>query len=106
MIIIYGLLDKLKYVDIAKVCANWELLIIRFKYNLGQKYYAPQVRPDRGLNSWPPDHDSTFYVTETLLDYLRFCKSQVNLWARSGIDEMIGRSKFTIIMYKHLQRKL
>ena len=31
---------------------------------LKQKYYAPQVRPDRGSNSWPPDHDSTFHVTE------------------------------------------
>ena len=35
-----------------------------FKYNLGQKYYAPQVQPDRGSNSWPPDHDSTVHVTE------------------------------------------
>ena len=31
---------------------------------LGQKYYAPQVQPDRGLNSWPPVHDSPFHVTE------------------------------------------
>ena len=23
-----------------------------------------QVWPDQGLNSWPPDHDSTFHVTE------------------------------------------
>ena len=36
-----------------------------FKYDLGQKYYAPQIRPDRALSSWPPDYDSTFYVTET-----------------------------------------
>ena len=36
-----------------------------FKYNLGQKYYAPQVRPSRGSNSWPPDHDSTSHVTKT-----------------------------------------
>ena len=35
-----------------------------FKYDLGQKYYATQVRPDRGLNSWPPDHDSTLHVTD------------------------------------------
>ena len=35
------------------------------KYDLRQKYYAPQVRPDRGLNSLPPDHDSTFHVIET-----------------------------------------
>ena len=34
------------------------------KYDLGQKYYAPQIRPSRGSNSWPPDHDSTFCVTE------------------------------------------
>ena len=33
-----------------------------FKGNLGQKYYAPQIWPDWGSNSWPPDHDSTFHV--------------------------------------------
>ena len=27
-------------------------------------YYAPKVQPDRGSNSWPPAHDSTFHVTE------------------------------------------
>ena len=37
-----------------------------FKYDLGQKYHAPQVRPDRGSNSQPPDHDNTYHVTETL----------------------------------------
>ena len=31
---------------------------------LRQKYYASQVRPNRGSNSWPPDHDSTFHVTD------------------------------------------
>ena len=36
-----------------------------FKYDLGQKYYAPQVRPEWGSNSWPPDHDSTFHATAT-----------------------------------------
>ena len=36
-----------------------------FKYDLGQKHQAPQVQPDWGSNSWPPDHDSTFHVTET-----------------------------------------
>ena len=36
-----------------------------FKYDLEQKYHTPQVQPGRGLNSWPPDHDSTFHVTET-----------------------------------------
>ena len=41
--------------------------ICLFKYDLGQKYYAPQVRPDWGWgsNSRPPDHDSTLHVTET-----------------------------------------
>ena len=28
-------------------------------------FKAHQVRPDRGLNSSPPDHDSTLHVTET-----------------------------------------
>ena len=35
-----------------------------FMYNLGQKFYPPQIRADWALNSWPPDHDSTFHVTE------------------------------------------
>ena len=45
-----------------------ELLVfysILIKYDLGKKYYALQVRPDQGSNSWPPDYDSTFHVTET-----------------------------------------
>ena len=37
-------------------------LYVWFTYDLGQKYHAPQVQPGRGLNSWPPDHDSTFHV--------------------------------------------
>ena len=32
-------------------------ICVWFKYDLGQKYYAPQVRPNRGSNSRPPDHD-------------------------------------------------
>ena len=34
-------------------------LLFWFKYDLGQKYYAPQVRPDLGLNSchWDACHD-------------------------------------------------
>ena len=40
-------------------------IYIWFKYDLGQKYYAPQVQPHQGSNSWPPDHDSTLHVTET-----------------------------------------
>ena len=30
-----------------------------------EKYYTPQVRPDRDLNSWPLDCNSRFHVTET-----------------------------------------
>ena len=41
---------------------NWYFWL---KYDFGQKYYTPQVQPDWGSNSWPPDHDSTFHVTET-----------------------------------------
>ena len=37
---------------------------ICFKYDLGQKYYASQVQPERGLNSWPPDRDGIFHVAE------------------------------------------
>ena len=40
------------------------LLYFWFKYDLRQKYYAPQVWPDRGSNWGPSDHDSTFHVTE------------------------------------------
>ena len=40
--------------------------IILAKVRLGiEVLYAPQVRSDRSLNLWPPDHDSTFHVTET-----------------------------------------
>ena len=40
-------------------------VFILFKHDLGQKYQATQVQPKQGSNSWPPDHDSTFHVTET-----------------------------------------
>ena len=57
-----------------------------FKYDLAQKYYAHKVWPNRGSNSWPPDHDSTSHVTEmtalttqpslTFIQmYLNFCTS-------------------------------
>ena len=36
-----------------------------FKYHLRQKYHAPQIWSDCGSNSWPPDRDGTFQVTET-----------------------------------------
>ena len=44
--------------------------IFEFKYDLGQKYYVPQVRPEWGSNSWPPDHDSTFPVTDACANHL------------------------------------
>ena len=45
--------------NIKRIC------LVQVQYDLGQKYKAPQVRPDRGSNSQPPDHDSTLHVTET-----------------------------------------
>ena len=44
--------------------AQYGMLYLWFKYDR-QKYYAWRVRPDRGSNSWPPDHASIFHVTET-----------------------------------------
>ena len=48
----HGLSDRLMH---------WQLICL-VQVDLGQKYHAPQVQPGRGLNSWPPDHDSTFHV--------------------------------------------
>ena len=52
--------DKKSYVGIGVFLL---FIYFWFKYDLGQKYYAPQVWPNRGSNSWPPDHDSIFHVT-------------------------------------------
>ena len=38
-----------------------------FQYDLGQKYYAPEVFSDRGSNSQPPDHDGTFHSKLSIL---------------------------------------
>ena len=38
-----------------------------FRYDLGQKYYAPQVRPDQGSNSWTPDQAVQFMSLRRLL---------------------------------------
>ena len=62
--------EKVKYTFYDIVCL--------IKYNLGQKYYPPQVQPDRGLNSWPPDHDSAFHVTEMLT---------LTTWPQTGVVE-------------------
>ena len=51
----HGLSDRLMH---------WQS-IFWFKYDLGQKYHTPQVRPDQGSNSSPSDHDSTIHVIET-----------------------------------------
>ena len=39
------------------------LVQVRLRTEVGLLYIL-QIRPDQGSNSWPPDHDSTFYVTE------------------------------------------
>ena len=62
-------------------------------YNLRQKYYSPQVRPDRGLNSWPPDHDSTFHVTETATLITR---PSVTSWLVQWHEEDIQRTKLNL----------
>ena len=55
----------------ACIYLNWlpylVIMVFLFKFNLslGQKHYVPQVQPERGSNSGPPGHDSTFHVTET-----------------------------------------
>ena len=38
-------------------------ILVQVQLRTEVAYYAPQVRPDRGSNSRPPDH--TFHVTET-----------------------------------------
>ena len=46
------------------MCSSGRNFYFWFKYDLGQKYYAPLVQPDRCSNSWPPDHDSTLHITK------------------------------------------
>ena len=41
--------------------------VIKSECNCEQKYCAPQIRPDKGSNSWPADHDSTFHVTKMVM---------------------------------------
>ena len=53
------------------------------KYDLGQKYCAPQVRSNRGSNSWPSDHDSTFHVTEMLNSHT------YNVWCNIMINDIL-----------------
>ena len=65
LIAIYPPLEK-KFIDGEKFIYYSSLFIYLFIYSfiyllfcldLGQKYYAPQVRLDWGSNSRPPDHD-------------------------------------------------
>ena len=53
-----------------------------FVYDLGQKYHAPQVRPNRGSNSWSPHHDSAVHVTETPVLTTRPSTMQDSTWYR------------------------
>ena len=47
-------------------CSKSYIIVCLFQVRLiGQKYHAPQVQPGVGLNSYPPDHESTFHFTET-----------------------------------------
>ena len=46
------------------ICANTNTDASSSKSKDYYYYYAPQVRPNLASNSWPPDHDSTFHVTE------------------------------------------
>ena len=60
-----GVLQKFCFAWLAaSLCGYAVNLSVWFKYDLGQKYHAPQVQPGWGLNSWPPDDGSTFDVTE------------------------------------------
>ena len=49
------------------------------------KYYTPKIRSDWGSNSWPPDNDSTFHVTETP----NHSRTQLKLWYTCMYDVSI-----------------
>ena len=79
-----------------------------FKYDLGQKYHASQVRPDWDSNSWPSDHDSTVHVTETPALTTRPSVMQLCIFARSCVliyDQWAWSSAFNshpcVIFYYH-----
>ena len=69
-----------------------------FKHDLGQMGYAPQVRPNWGSNSWPPDHDSTlnFHVTET--PALTTRPTVTSLFERSAVTFCLSQSIFSCVM--------
>ena len=75
-----------------------------FKYDLGQKHYAPQGRPDRGSNPWPPDHDSTFHVTETpaLTTRPSVTSSEEKDWAWHWTRHCPLLREYVSIIYLHL----
>ena len=66
---------------------------------LRQKYYAPQVRPDWGSNSWPPDHDSAFHVTETPALTTSPWVTPALVWLDRAEEQDIDYSKFLIVSY-------
>ena len=39
------------YIHVSETEVSFFSIYFWFKYNLGQKYYAPQVRPDQRSNS-------------------------------------------------------
>ena len=66
-----------------------------FKYDLGQKYYVPQVRPDQGSNSQPPDHDSTGTLTPALTT-----RPSVTSWTTSNLKAGHDQNSLKILRLK------
>ena len=64
---------------------------------LRQRYNTPKVRLDRGSNSWPPDHDSTFHVTETPV-----LTTQPSVTLTSQISQHSSQFTFPLITSFHL----
>ena len=76
-----------------------------FKYDLGQKYYAPHVWSKWDLNSWPPDHDSTFHVTEMPAQPYPDIYSNIKLWLvkcdyGEAVTRVPSKPEFIVSMFK------
>ena len=68
-----------------------------FKYDLGQKYHAPQVLPDRGSNLRLPDHDSTFHVTETPARTTRPSVTSFFMPVKNGFEEWLEALMYVLV---------